>query len=302
MFAGGDAGVRIKGGDVRMRVGNVRRREMPGGRGEDERNMFAQEMIAMRNQRGWTQEETAAKMLVSTSTIANIESGYRPPTAAQAAKADEVFGTPGTFQRHEQRMRGIPFSAGFRPFQPYEEEARVLRMFEHTLVPGLFQTESYARVLAEAYLEASDQDVKDRVDARMARQAILSREDPPPPRVWAVIDEQVLYRGIGGPAVMLAQVEHLAELARMQKITIQVIPATCPHPGLLGAFVVAETDQPTAIVYLETASEGQTVEDPDMAESMTLMFDALRTEALTGSASLKLIEEAIQRWKEQTDT
>ena len=277
---------------------------MHGGRGEDddERSMFAEEMIAMRNQRGWTQEELAARMLVSTSTIANIESGYRAPTEAQAIKADEVFGTPGTFQRHEQRMRGIPFSAGFRPFQPYEEEARVLRMFEHTLVPGLFQTESYARVLAEAYLEASDQDVKDRVDARMARQAILSREDPPPPRVWAVIDEQVLYREIGGPAVMLAQVEHLSELARMPKITIQVIPATCPHPGLLGAFVVAETDQPTAIVYLETASEGQTAEDPDMAESMTLMFDALRTEALTGSASLKLIEEAIQRWKEQTDT
>src|ERR1700728_1265791 len=89
---------------------------MHGGRGEDddERSMFAEEMIAMRNQRGWTQEETAATMLVSTSTIANIESGYRAPTPAQAIKADEVFGTPGTFQRHERRMRGIPFSVGFR--------------------------------------------------------------------------------------------------------------------------------------------------------------------------------------------
>lgn len=275
---------------------------MPGGRSEDERNMFAQEMIAMRNQRGWTQEETAAKMLVSTSTIANIETGYRTPTHAQALKADEVFGTPGTFQRHEQRMRGIPFSAGFRPFHPYEAEARTIKTFQHTLVPGLFQTESYARVLAEAYLEASEQDVKDRVDARIARQAILFREDPLPPRVWAVLDEQVLYRNVGGPAVMLSQTEHLAELARMPRVTIQVIPATCPHPGLLGAFVVAETEQPTAMVYLETASEGQTVEDPGMAESMTLTFDALRTEALTGSASLKLIEEAVQRWKEQTDT
>jgi transcriptional regulator with XRE-family HTH domain len=285
-----------------MKDANVRRREMPGGRGEEERNMFAQELIAMRNQRGWTQEETAAKMLVSTSTIANIETAYRTPTSAQAMKADEVFGTPGTFQRHEQRLRGIPFSAGFRPFHPYEAEARTIKTFEHTLIPGLFQTESYARVLAEAYLEASEQDVKDRVDARIARQAILTREDPPPPRVWAIIDEQVLHRNVGGSAVMLAQTEHLAHLARMPRVTIQVIPAGCPHPGLLGAFVVAETDQPTAIVYLETASEGQTIEGPDMAESMTLMFDALRTEALTGSASQRLIEEAIQRWKEQTQT
>jgi transcriptional regulator with XRE-family HTH domain len=276
---------------------------MTGGRGEDdERSVFAAEMIAMRNQRGWTQEELAARMLVSTSTIANIESGYRAPTEAQAIKADEVFGTPGTFQRHERRMRGIPFSAGFRPFHPYEAEARVLRWFEHSLVPGLFQVEGYARAILEIHPEATEQDVKDRVDARMSRQAILFREDPPSPRVWAVLDEHVLYREIGGPAVMLAQVEHLAELARMPRITIQVIPATQPHPGLLGAFVIAQTDQPTAIVYLETASEGQTAEDPDMAESMTLMFDALRTEALTGSASLKLIEEAIQRWKERTDT
>jgi transcriptional regulator with XRE-family HTH domain len=204
---------------------------MPGGRGEDKRNVFAEEMIAMRGQRGWTQEETAAKMLVSTSTIANIESGYRPPTPAQALKADEVFGTPGTFQRHERRMRGIPFSAGFRPFHPYEAEARVLRMFQHTLVPGLFQVEGYARAILETHPEVTEQDVKDRVDARIGRM-----------------------------------------------------------------------EQPPAIVYLENASEGQTAEDPDMAESMTLMFDALRTEALTGSASLKLIEEAIQRWKERTQT
>ena len=273
---------------------------MPNGRGEDdERSMFAAEMIAMRNQRGWTQEETAAHMLVSTSTIANIESGYRPPTPAQAIKADEVFGTPETFQRHERRMRGIPFSAGFRPFHPYEAEARVLRMFEHSLVPGLFQTEDYAREILGIRPEATEQDVKDQVEARMSRQAILFREDPPPPRVWAVLDEHVLNRDIGNPAVMLGQVEHIAELARMPRINIQVIPAGRLHPGLRGAFVIAETEQPPAIVYLENASEGQTVEDPDMAASMTLVFDALRMEALTGSASLELFEEAIQRWKEQ---
>jgi transcriptional regulator with XRE-family HTH domain len=273
---------------------------MPGGRGEDdERSMFAAELIAMRSQRGWTQEETAAQMLVSTSTIANIESGYRPPTPAQATKADEVFGTPGTFQRHERRMRGIPFSAGFRPFHPYEAEARVLRWFEHSLVPGLFQTEDYAREILGIRPETTEQDVKDQVEARMSRQAILFREDPPPPRIWAVLDEHVLSRDIGNPAVMLAQVEHIAELARMPRINIQVVPVGRLHPGLRGAFVIAEMEQPPAIVYLENASEGQTVEDPDMAASVTLLFDALRLEALTGSASLKLFEEAIQRWKEQ---
>lgn len=276
-----------------------------GRRGEDEgkeRNPFAAEMIAMRKQRGWTQEDLAAKMVVSVSTISNIESGHRLPTRPQSVKADEVFDTPETFQRHESRMRGIPFGAGFRPYQPYEAEARVLRMFEHTLVPGLFQTPDYAREVLKTRPEATEQDVKEALDGRISRQVILSRNDPPPPRIWAVLNHQVLDLDIGNPAVMLAQVEHIAELARMPRINIQVLPPGRLHYGLVGAFAIAEMGSPPAIVYLENASDGQTIEDPDMAESMTLLFDALRMEALTGSASLNFIEEAIQRWKERIQT
>jgi transcriptional regulator with XRE-family HTH domain len=281
---------------------------MPGGRGEDDRNkrgedeersMFAEELIAMRKQRGWTQEETAAKMLVSTSTIANIEAGHRAPTPAQAKKADEVFGTPETFQRHERRMRGIPFSVGFRPFQPHEAAARLIKTFQHSLMPGLFQTRAYAEAITETYPETTAEVAKERVDGRMDRQAILFREDPPPPRVHAILDEQVLYRNVGGPAAMAEQLDHLIELAMMPRISIQVIPADRPHAGLLGAFVVAETDQPPAIVYLDSALDGQVMESPAKAEAMDVVFRALQMEALTGSASLNKMKEAEQRWKEQ---
>jgi transcriptional regulator with XRE-family HTH domain len=273
---------------------------MASGRGEDnERSVFAEELIAMRNQRGWTQEEAAAKMLVSTSTIANIESGYRAPTPAQATRADEVFGTPGTFQRHERRMRGIPFSAGFRPFQPHEAAARLIKTFEHTFVPGLFQTRPYAQAVTEVYPETTAEVVKERVGGRMERQAILFREDPPPPRVHAILDEQVLHRNVGGPAVMAGQLAHLADLAVMPRISIQVIPADTPHAGLLGAFVVAETGQPPAIVYLDSALDGQVIESADVAETIDVVFRALQMEALTGSASHTKMKEAAQRWKEQ---
>jgi transcriptional regulator with XRE-family HTH domain len=275
---------------------------MPGGRGErgeDERSMFAEELIAMRNQRRWTQEDLAAKMLVSTSTIANIESGYRVPTPAQATKADEVFGTPGTFQRHERRMRGIPFSVGFRPFQPHEAAARLIKTFQHSLVPGLFQTRAYAEAITETYPETTAEVAKERVDGRMERQVILFRDDPPPARVHAILDEQVLYRNVGGPSVMAEQMEHLAELAGMPRISVQVILSDRPHAGLLGAFVVAETDQTPAIVYLEDALDGQVVESAAKAEAMDVVFRALQMEALTGSASLTKMKEAAQRWKEQ---
>jgi transcriptional regulator with XRE-family HTH domain len=273
---------------------------MASGRGEDnERSVFAEELIAMRNQRGWTQEEAAAKMLVSTSTIANIESGYRAPTPAQATRADEVFGTPGTFQRHERRMRGIPFSAGFRPFQPHEAAARLIKTFEHTFVPGLFQTRPYAQAVTEVYPETTAEVVKERVGGRMERQAILFREDPPPPRVHAILDEQVLNRNVGGPVVMAEQLAHLIELAEMPRISIQVMPADTPHAGLLGAFVVAVTEQSPAIVYLENALDGQVVESATKAEAMDVVFRALQMEALTGSASLTRMKEAAQQWTEQ---
>jgi hypothetical protein len=78
---------------------------------------------------------------------------------------------------------------------------------------------------------------------------------------------------------------------------VQVIPGAGAHPGLLGAFAIAELAGLPAIVYLETAHEGQTLEDPDVGARMSVRFDALRTEALPGRASLSLIEKVTEeRW------
>lgn len=262
--------------------------------------MFAQEMIAMRKQRGWNQEALAAKMIVSTSTVANIESGYRGPTPSQAVAADNAFGTPGTFQRHERWMRGIPFSAGFRSFQPHEEQARLIKTFEHSVVPGLFQTRAYAQAFLEVNPETTEDAVKEQVDARLKRQEILIRKEPPPPRMHAIIDEQVLYREVGGPAVMAEQLERMADLARRPRITIQLFPRNRPHPGLLGAFAIAETGQLPAIVYSDSVLDGAVIESADVAERTDVVFRALQAEALTGSASLSRIEEEARRWNDQT--
>ena len=256
----------------------------------------------MREDRHWSRDELGKLINFSSSTINNIESMFRAPTHQQALLLDKAFGTPGTFARLEARLRGVPFSAGFRPFSPYEGNARTLKNFENMLVPGLLQTDDYARAIFRTRPGISDEDVEASVAARITRQAILDRKEPPPPWFWVVLDEHVLHRHIGSPELMFTQMEHLAELASRPRINIQVIPDKRAYPGLRGAFVIAETDQLPAIIYLETASEGQTVENPDMAESMTVLFDAIRMEALTGDASLALIEEAAQRWKTQSET
>jgi transcriptional regulator with XRE-family HTH domain len=95
----------------------------------EDRFLFAEELRALRKLKGWTPEECGAAINYSASTIKSIESCYRAPTAEQARLLDEAFGTPGTLQRCQRRIRGIPLSASFRPFAPYEAEATVLRTF-----------------------------------------------------------------------------------------------------------------------------------------------------------------------------
>lgn len=269
---------------------------------EEDRMMFAEELKAARAKRGWSVADVGGRIGFSPSTIKNIESGQRPPTPQQAVLLDKAFDTPGTFARTERRMRGVPFSAGFRPFAPHEQEALTIKTYQHSLVPGQFQTEGYAVAILSTFPEINENDLKERLAGRMERQKILYREDPPPPRVWALLDEHVLDCNVGGPAVMHAQMMQLLELARMPRIHIHVIPADKAHCGLTGAFVIAETSEPVDVVFFETVPGGHVVEDPDMAEFMSLTFDTLRMDALTGSASLAKIEEAVQLWQQRTET
>lgn len=264
---------------------------------ENDREMFADELKAARAQKGWSVVEVADKIGFSPSTIKNIESGQRAPTPDQAGRLDRAFGTPGTFTRTERRMRGVPFSAGFRSFAPHEQQARAIKTAHHSVLPGLFQTSDYALATLTAHPETTEDVVKEQLAARLDRQAILYRADPPP-RMISLIAEQALYANIGGPAVMAAQMEHVLELAQMPRVIVQIIPSQA-HSGLNGAFVIAETDQHVDTVYLETAMGGQVVESPEAAEAMTVLFDALRAEALTGSASLEVIKEAVQQWQDR---
>ena len=100
-------------------------------------SLFADEMKAAREQRGWSQADLADQIPYSLSTISMVEALHRVPTRDLAGHLDKAFGTPGTFTRLEGRLRDLPFPASFRPFAAYETEATALYVFEHSLVPGL---------------------------------------------------------------------------------------------------------------------------------------------------------------------
>ena len=264
-------------------------------------SLFVDEMKAAREQRKWSQAELAARAHCSESLIAMVESYQRPPTATLAKALDKAFGTPGTFERLERRLRNLPFPAAFRSFAPYEAEAAALRSFEHSLVLGLLQTPEYARAVLETKPNASDDMIDGYVSARLARQAVLTRDDPPVPLVYALIDEGALRRPVAPPAVMHDQIAHLVELSRRPNVTIQIVPYDARgHSGLLGAFVIADRPNAASIVFIEDVTGGRVSEDAATVAEVALRFDALRSEALPKSASRTFMESVAERWKEAT--
>lgn len=273
---------------------------------------FADELRAHRSAQGWTQADVAAKTSYSESLIAQVETCRKAATPELAKALDRVFatpgftedapgvpGTPGTFGRLVARLRNLPFPAAFRSFEPHEAEATALYIFEHSMIPGLLQTEAYARAILETHPDVTEDVVIQRLAGRLSRQEILERDDPPPPVVCALLDQSALNREIGGPVAMRDQLVHLVAMSRRPNITVQVIPNTGAHPGLLGAFTVADLGGSPGIVNLEDIADGRVTEDAATVSMVALRFHSLRGDALSKGASRDLIEGVIQeRWKE----
>src|SRR5260370_12100874 len=164
--------------------------------------LFAAELRAARGHAGLSREDLAAKLNYSPSLVGMIETERRTPSRDFAARCDEVFDTPGTFTRLEERLHDLPYPASFRPFAGYEAEARALRMFEHVLVPGLLQTPEYARAVLATRPRTTADDLEALVAARLARQVIFDRNDPP--LLWVLLDRRGLHRPVGTPPLLHA--------------------------------------------------------------------------------------------------
>jgi transcriptional regulator with XRE-family HTH domain len=262
-------------------------------------SVFVDEMRAMREQRGWSQAELADASRYSESLIAMVETYRRPPTESLARALDAAFGTPDTFSRLQRKVRTVSFPAAFRPFADHEALAVALRWFEHSLVPGLLQTEDYARAVLSTRPNASEGEIEGAVADRLVRQQVISRSDPPPPLLWILIDEGALYRPVAPPVVMYDQFMHLVDWSKLPNVTIQVVPYSAGgHSGLLGAFIVAELPASQSVVFISDVSGGRVAEDPLSVSEAALRFDALRSEALPKTLSRDLIVKVAQeRWK-----
>jgi hypothetical protein len=181
------------------------------------------------------------------------------------------------------------------PYEVYiglEAGAVSIRNFEPVVVPGLLQTADYAReIFRNGPIELDSDEVERLLEVRVARQEILGRDDRP--RLWAVIDEAVIHRVVGGVSVMHRQLRHLAESAHQGKTTIQVVPYRAgAHAGAIGAFVILDFPEATdpAMVYVETLAGDIYLEERADVNRYTIAFDRLVAAALHPDDSVQMIE------------
>jgi transcriptional regulator with XRE-family HTH domain len=261
---------------------------------------FALELKAQREAGGLTQEQLAKLMGYSTSVIAKLETCRTVPSPQHADRADDALRMPGTFRRLRKATINGAYEPWVQAFIDIETRATVLRWWEPLVIPGLLQTEAYARgVLRGARPTDSDAAIEQLVTARMSRQEIWERQEPDPPVLSVTLAESVLRQRVGDAQAMRDQLGHLVEAAESPRITIQLMPSSASaHPGLLGPFVVASFENSPDAAYLDNAIDGQVTERRAQVARVSLLYDTLRSEALSPGASLELIKKvADETWR-----
>jgi transcriptional regulator with XRE-family HTH domain len=259
---------------------------------------FAEELKAQREAAGLTQEQLGKLINFSASVIAKVETCRTLPSLDFAKRADEVLRTPGTFKRQRRAILNGVHESWVRALLEMEERATVLRSCQPLVVPGLLQTEDYAReIIRSASPGDSDDQIEQIVTARMARQAIWERQDPPPPMLAVILGEGVIRQRVGRGTVMRDQLARLAEAARHPRISIQIMPFDYDaHPGMLGAFVVASFESDPDSAYLDNALDGQVTERRKQVARLSLLYEKLAREALSPRESVEMITRMVEEW------
>ena len=177
-----------------------------------------------------------------------------------------------------------------------ESAASEIRIYEVSLIPGLLQTEDYARAVIRAGMVNSPaEDIERRVSLLMARQPAVVRDDPP--KVWAVLDEAALRRRVGGSGLMRLQLEHLLAQAALPNVAVQVIPfAGGAHPAMGRPFIILVFPErvDTDVVYLEDLTSALYLEDVAEVDRYNVFFNHLRATALSFDDSAALITSVLK--------
>ncbi|QWF78323.1 helix-turn-helix domain-containing protein [Amycolatopsis sp. CA-230715] len=228
--------------------------------------------------------------------------------ALRAAEIDELLHLYSASAADAERIREIGVQARrrgsygkvpewTRQYYGLEQDASELRVHQGELIPGLIQTEAYARALLSTSKTMAPVDVEDAVLVRLRRQSRLT--EPNPPKVHVVLGEAALCREVGGPDALRGQIDHLIEVAKLPNLTLQVLPFAAGAYAALGdGFTLLKVDigdAPVTWVYLASLVGGKCRNEPTPVRTYELAFATLMGEALSEADSLTLLKRARRR-------
>ncbi|MET4922757.1 helix-turn-helix transcriptional regulator [Streptomyces sp. PSRA5] len=243
-----------------------------------------------RDRAGLTQQELAQTLGYSVELVASIEQGRRPAQAKFTEAAETALNAGGTLTVLQDDVDLAKLPAFFQDFALIETEAVSRYDFEPLLIPGLLQTEEYARALFTAHCPPlSDEIIEQHVEARIGRQRLLTRT--PLVESCFIIGEAALTTMVGNEDVMRGQLQHLLGQSSMRNVEIQVMPSNLGfHPGHNGSMVVLETLEHRRVGYIESQDVGLVITNPTKVSTFGLRYGKLRTQALNAEESARLIE------------
>ncbi|WP_308104188.1 helix-turn-helix transcriptional regulator [Actinocorallia sp. API 0066] len=258
---------------------------------ESARAYLAYHLKRLREARGWSQAFLGRRIHVSKSLVSGFETMQRRPTLKNLEALDGAFSLDHTFAPLFPlilKEPGLP--AGFEEYTDAESEAGMIRIYQNFVVAGLLQTPEYARaVLAPG---AQPTRLEELIEKRVGRQELLAREQPP--AVVALLDASVLRRPFGGRDVVRGQLERLLELAELPHVHVHIVPEAaeiCPE----GSFTLLSSPGEADLGYAEMAGgKGQLVDDANYVAELGILFELIRSNALTAEDSGAAIRKALE--------
>lgn len=227
------------------------------------------------------------RLNLTESAIAAWESGRNIPDPTTLASVERILETNGELHDiAECLVTGEKPQEYMGKWAHVEAESTLLLRFSFDVLPGLLQTEDYAGAILRD---------EEQVKVRIERQKVLTKENPPV--LVALIDESVLYRNVGGAAVMRDQLNHLVEMAKHEHVIIQVIKMDSPiGDQYTGSFSLASYNGESEVGYLDDAISGEVVEKTEEVSKLRRLFEILRKHALSEQESIRLIKKVAESW------
>jgi transcriptional regulator with XRE-family HTH domain len=279
------------------------------------RRRLAAELRRLRERAGMTGDQVADRVGWSASKLSRIENAHTVPGDAEIRQLLDLYDVEGHYADElfalAQEAAGKGWWETYSPTLPpdyasligLEAEAQAALSWEPLIVPGLLQTGDYAREVTNGYLERIDpvppSETRRRVEARLARQRILTRDNPL--RLSVVLDQSVLHRRFGDRSVMRSQIKRLLDLSERDNISLRILQLDGRHPIGTGAFVLLQFGEVhdvtyQDVVYIENLTGGRYVEEEDEVFRYRRAFDRLSDLALDEQKSREILVAARDTW------